>query len=370
MCRGDKLQIAIDCRMIGMSGIGVYLKNIVPEVIRQAPQFRFILIGPSSGLSSLYLPADADVIFRSCKAPIYSICEQILIPLVSRGADLLWIPHYNIPIFTKIPLVTTIHDVAHLVLNEVIKNAVRLYYAKYMFDAVRYKSKEIICVSRFTANEFMCRVGVPKGGLHVIYNGVDDAWLDEGKKNKKEVIPPYFIAVGNLKQHKRIDMLCRVFSSIKETIPHHLILIGKHKGFITGGQSIQELIDLAPDRIVSIDSIDTPDLREMVHNATALVFPSSYEGFGLPPLEALATGVPVIAADIPPVREVCGNHAAYFKLDDERDLAEKLIDMAQKGKRYDPTILQDHATRFSWERAGCDTIEVLKKALKNYTIMR
>lgn len=359
--------VAVDCRMLGMSGIGVYLENLVPEVVRCLPQYRFRLMGDAGKIAALPLPAlesgstKGDVDIHACHAPIYSLQEQARLPWAARGADLLWVPHYNIPLFTTVPLLVTVHDVAHLVLPEVTRSFARHNYARLLFAGVRHKARTILCVSQFTADEFVRLVGTPHGKMRVVYNGVDAGWFAEEEKlaeKRQEETPPYFIAVGNLKAHKRIDLLCRAFAAVKDKLPHNLLLVGKHDGFISGGQSVQELMDLAPGRIHCTGAIDTARLRHMVREATALVFPSSYEGFGLPPLEALAASVPVIAADIPPVREVCAEWATYFPVDDEAKLATMLVNVASANpaapslNTADTAGARQHAARFTWQAAG------------------
>lgn len=356
--------IAIDCRMLGMSGIGVYLENLVPAVMRQLPACCFRLIGHEDKIRALPLPHEVDMTIHPCSTPIYSVQEQWNLPLAAKGAHLLWVPHYNIPLFTTTPLMVTVHDVAHLVLPEVTRSRLRHSYARLLFEGVRRKAKSILCVSQFTADEFVRHVGKPKGSLRVVHNGVDAAWFDasaeQGQVENAEV--PYFIAVGNLKAHKRMDVLCRAFAAVKEHIPHNLVLVGKNDGFISGGQSVSDLLALAPQRITCTGPISAERLRALVHGAAALVFPSSYEGFGLPPLEAMAAGVPVIAADIPPVREVCGEWVRYFAVDDVNALENTLKEAGKEhghcAKNYSPAHLQ--AANFTWSKAAAAVTETMR----------
>lgn len=359
--------VAIDCRMLGMSGIGVYLHNLLPEVVARLPHCAFRLIGHPARMQALALPARADIDLHDCRAPIYSLREQALLPVAARGANLLWVPHYNIPLLSGVPLMVTVHDVAHLVLPEVARNPLRRAYATILFAAVRHKARTVLTVSRFTADEFTRVVGPPRGRLRVVANGVDPSWSAPAPPPGSEgcrVPPPYFIAVGNIKAHKRIDLLCRAFAAVKNDVPHTLVLAGKHEGFLTGGQSVEQLLELAPGRIMRTGPIDGPNLRHLVREADALVFPSAYEGFGLPPLEAMAAGTPVIAADIAPVREVCAEHAVYFAVDDVQALSQRLREFGKFAgpERGNRTRLaarlcaaRAHAAAFTWQ-AGADAV--------------
>lgn len=350
--------IAIDCRMLGMSGIGVYIENLVPDVVRRLSGCRFRLIGQPDMLRRLALPDAARVTMQPCHAPVYSVQEQLLMPLAARGAALLWVPHYAIPLLTRVPLLVTVHDVAHLVLPEVTQNRIRRAYARFFFEHVRRRARTILTVSQFTADEFLRHVGKPRGALRVVHNGVDAEWFAPPRtrlEDAPQAATPYFIAVGNLKAHKGIDLLCRAFAAVKDTLPHNLLLVGKYDGFITGGQSVEELLALAPGRIHCTGPIDAPRLRALVRGAAALVFPSRYEGFGLPPLEAMAAGTPVIAADIPPVREVCGEHITYFAVDDAPGLQARLLECVREdgaARAQQLTQAQAHAATFTWQAAG------------------
>lgn len=341
--------------MLGMSGIGVYLENLVPKLLRELRDYQFRLIGDEKKITALSLPSDGRVSVCSCHAPIYSIQEQILVCRAARGTSLLWVPHYNIPLFSSVPLLVTVHDVAHLVLPEVTKSLIRRTYARILFEGVRRKAKKILTVSQFTADEFLRCVGKPHGALEVVPNGVDAAWFESatsGEEPAQKDSTPYFIAVGNLKAHKRIDVLCRAFAAVKGDIPYKLLLVGKYDGFISGGQSMSELMALAPERIEATGSIEGSKLRALVRGASALVFPSSYEGFGLPPLEAMAAGVPVIAADIPPVREVCGEEAAYFPVDDQEALQGLLVHAEERVTEAQLQQGVAHARQFQWSNAA------------------
>ena len=354
--------IAVDCRMLGMSGIGVYIENTVPQLVRELSGCKFRLIGDEDKLKKLPLPKDSletgRVSFYPCQTHIYSIKEQFLLPLAAKGADLLWVPHYNIPLLSSVPLLVTVHDVAHLVLPEVVKSPVRHAYARFVFSAVRRKAKAVMTVSQFTADEFVRCVGQPQGALHVVHNGVSDVWfkqeedLPEAGKSGADSAAPYFIAVGNLKAHKRIDLLCRAFAAVSDRLPHNLLLVGKYDGFISGGQSLEDLLSLAPGRIKAAGRIDDDKLRHLVRHAAALVFPSCYEGFGLPPLEAMAAGVPVIASDIPPVREVCKDFAEYFTMDNQEALQQALLKLANEDRSAQVPQAREHAATFQWSRTA------------------
>ena len=175
---------------------------------------------------------------------------------------------------------------------------------------------------------------------------------------------PYFLAVGNLKPHKNLLALCHAFAWVADRIPQHLVLLGKKEGFLTGldGASIEGLV---PGRIHCTGLVDSRTLRAVTHHASALVFPSLYEGFGFPPLEALACGTPVIASDIPPVRETCGEHVAYIDPHSEEELRQALLQYAEERiDSVERAAGKELAARYSWEKTAALTIPILRESFR------
>lgn len=353
--------LTIDCRMASMSGIGVYLRNIVPLCMAMLPSVKFRLLNYNHQFT---VPKNCTWESLPFNAPIYSIKEQYKIIPLLKGCDAFWTPHYPIPIMSSVPIIATIHDVAHLALYDLYKGMMKLY-AKFMFHATRFKAKEIIFVSKTTQQEYLHYVGMPKGNMTVVHNGVDSCWLKFPLQERAGL--PYFLAVGNIKPHKNIPMLCRAFAKIAPHCEANLVIVGESDGFRTAETSTKNLADICPGRISFTGFITQEKLISLVRNATALVFPSRYEGFGLPMLEALGAGTPVIASDIQISHEVCANSAMYFSLHDEKQLTDSLRKVLELSSQQRKTIGEkgrQHACQFTWEKAAGTTSHVLKRALK------
>jgi len=355
--------LAIDCRMARMSGIGVYLRNLAPRCMALlAGEARFRLLGHDGAFA---VPEDClweDVPFV---APIYSIAEQMRILPLLRGCSALWTPHYPIPVLSRLPLAVTVHDVAHLALPDVFTR-VQHVYAGLMFQAVRRKAAELVFVSEFSRREFLRLVGRPQGGMTVVYNGVDSAWMTARSPVTRGGAPSYFLAVGNIKPHKNLRLLCRAFARIADKCDADLVLAGKYDGFRSGKISAEMPADMCPGRIRCLGEVEQKALIDLAAGAQALIFPSRYEGFGLPPLEALAAGIPVVASDIPPVHEVCAEHVRYFSPDNEEQLSQNLLEIltcSSEERRAKGEAGRTHARRFSWEAAAGNTAEVLRRTL-------
>lgn len=356
--------VSIDCRMARMSGIGVYIQNIVPLCCSMLADVHFRLLGDTDLPTVVPLPNAISHEYVLDQSPIYSLREQWSIPYRVRGSHALWVPHYNIPLGCSVPMIVTVHDVAHLVLDDI--SYIKRMYAKTVFAAVRRKAQALITVSNFTKEEFLRRVGMPLHGEIVpIYNGVDTAWLTGCAPSQKPA-KPYFVAVGNIKAHKNIQRLCAAFGSVSGCIPHNLVLIGKKEGFKTGNTNADMLEQYAPGRIEFWGAVKREKLQQCVQQATALVFPSLYEGFGLPPLEAMAIGAPALVADIPVLHEVCGNAGLYVDPYSTESIAQGLLSLADmdEAERERMTNLgRQQAQKFSWQSAAENTASVIQGVL-------
>lgn len=314
--------ITIDARMINASGIGTVIKNILKRLIPMSQEMQFSILGNIDELKKLdYLNAK-NVKLIECTAPIYSIREQIALnKAIPKDTDVFWSPHYNIPLLYTGKLVVTIHDVFHLAMPQYVGGIHKRAYARFMFEMVKRKADKIIAVSNFTASELEKYVHVPKEKITVIYNGIDEEWFDI-KAGPAVHNKPYILYVGNVKPHKNLITLVKAFMKIKDKVDYDLIIVGKKDGFITGDKEIAKYAAAEPERIIFTGYVEADLLKQYYKQASIFVFPSLYEGFGLPPLEALAAGCPrVICSNAASLPEACGDMVEYFEPCDSQALA-------------------------------------------------
>lgn len=318
--------ITIDARMINASGIGTVIKNILRRIVVIKPEWHFYILGNINELKKFEYLHKLNIECIECNAPIYSIREQFeLLKKIPVNTDVVWSPHYNIPFLYKGKIVVTIHDVFHLAMPQFVEGLHKKIYAKFMFNMVKYKSDKIITVSKFTANELKKYVGVDEKKITVIYNGIDEEWFNV-KKDDPIHDKPYILYVGNVKPHKNLKILVKAFLDVKDKISHDLIIVGKKDGFITEDKDIKEFVEKNENRIIFTGYVNDALLKQYYKQADIFVFPSLYEGFGLPPLEALAVGCKrVICSNAASLPEVCGDWVEYFDPNDETQLEELLL---------------------------------------------
>ncbi len=287
----DYMKVCIDARMLQSSGIGTFLKN---------------LIGPLSAE-----PFSTSLIQHSM--PIYSIKEQYTLPFLISPCEVFWSPHYNIPL---LPIraktrIVTIHDACHLALQNTLGWKERLY-AKIMLSQAIARSDVVITDSYFSRTELCRFLSVSPNRIQVIYPGVNTTHFSqnfsESQKEdlrKKYSLPPsFFLFVGNIKPHKNLRLLADCYKRF--SLPHPLVVIGKMSGLLNPDRTIDA------SAIQYVGEVTDPELPLFYQLATALVFPSLYEGFGLPPLEAMAAGCPTIVSNRASLPEACGDAAYYI----------------------------------------------------------
>jgi glycosyltransferase involved in cell wall biosynthesis len=324
------IDFCIDVRMAFSSGIGTYIREVVPLL----KGFRVILLVDKVGRS--WCKELEQIAFD---APIYSIKEQLLYPLKIPSCDLFWSPHYNIPL---LPIrakkrVATIHDACHLIFG----SKTEKIYAKWVMGKALKKSNEVITVSQFSKREIERLVG--KGNLHPIPIGVNLQRFVRVKEServrKKYQLPKrYVLFVGNQKPHKNIDGLERAFT--KAHVPGlELVVAGKGT------------------RMGQVEDQDLPALYSM---AEAFVFPSFYEGFGLPPLEAMSCGCPTAVSNAASIPEVCGDASLYFNPSSDEEMAEAIVRAVENPE---PLIKKgfERVKQFDWEICAKTHIELFEK---------
>jgi glycosyltransferase involved in cell wall biosynthesis len=356
------MNLAIDARMLGRSGIGTYVGNVLPRLIPQYRGGEVYLIGERGELARHPWASGDGVSVVDCASPIFSLDEQLRLPrAIPRATGLLWSPQFNIPLLYRGKLLVTIHDVLHLARPQFMAGAHRRLYARALLGAVRLKAGNIICNSRFTADELMRLVGVAGSRIEVIHLGVDEAWfaVDKGARPHAR---PYFVFVGNVKAHKNIAGLVQAFRSISAKVPHDLVIVGKKEGFVTGDRAVEGWAAALGDRVRFTGLVDDALLKRTVAWADALVLPSFYEGFGLPPLEAMACGCPAIVSSSASLPEVCGDAALYCDPYDVADIAAKMLrvatDDATRGLLREKGL--QRARQFTWDKCARETLAVIE----------
>ena len=358
--------ITIDVRMLGCSGIGTYIRNIVPRVIAARPDTTVTLLGNPYELAGYGWAHGDNVRIVACRSPIYSLAEQVVMArLIPSHTDLFWSPHYNIPLCYRGKLLVTVHDLFHRARPEFVRGLHRRLYARYMFSAVARRADAIVAVSRFTADELARFTTVDRKKVHVIELGVAPFWFERtGAPPPRR--RPYILYVGNVKPHKNLSRLVEAYAMVASRSDVDLVIVGRKDGFITGDTAVEKRAERLGERVVFTGEMDIAQLRGYYAHAETLVLPSLYESFGLPPLEAMASGCPVVVSDIAPLRDVCGDAALFCDPMSPADITEK-IHRLMHDEALKKTLRAkglERARSFTWEMCAAKTCAVIERTMQ------
>ncbi|MFH2136616.1 MAG: glycosyltransferase family 1 protein [Patescibacteria group bacterium] len=287
-----------------------------------------------------------------------------------RPPEMLFIPAHTIPLIRPKKVVTTCHDVAFLRLPKVY-DWPALKYHKFAVKNALHHATKIIAVSEFTKSELVEFFKISPERIAVVPNGYDSERYkiieDRGAVakvlEKYKIVEPYILYIGRLELKKNVPGLIQAFKILKKNYPQplKLVLVGQPGfGYEKVTQAIAES-DLQND-IITPGWVAREDLPCLMNGAAAFVFPSLYEGFGIPILEAMASGTPVVASGIPALREVAGDGAYFFDPYEPENIAEGIMRvLTDEHLRKDLKIRGlDRARQFSWERCARETWKVLE----------
>jgi len=364
-------RLGIDARKLGDFGIGTYLQGLLGEMVGLAEDKDLVLfVDPSSRDLVPALPPRWQLV--EVEAPGYTVREQLAVPWAARraGVDVLHVPHYVVPLLFPGRLVVTIHDIIHVLFPEFLPSSLGLAYARFMIRAALRRGRRVITVSESSADDLMRLFGATGERLRVIPNGVADEFLaaadpesDRRALQELGLVPPYVLHVGNDKPHKNVGAVLKsyqllVHDQTGETPP--LVLAG---AFAEGCPMANRARAMGlGERVRCLGHLERRQLAALYRTATVFVYPTLYEGFGLPVLEAMACGVPVVAGNVAAVREVTGDAAVRVNPRDLVELASairRLLNqpdlrqsLRQKGRQV--------ASEYRWRRAAEATLAVYR----------
>jgi glycosyltransferase involved in cell wall biosynthesis len=244
--------------------------------------------------------------------------------------------------------------------------AARIAYARTMFHMVRRRASHILTVSDFTRRELKNYVGTSRAPVTVTHEGVDPVWLRVDKTSTvRPRARPYLLFVGSVKPHKNLRGTIGAFAQLTDRYPGDLVVVGDHEAQRTVDREAVARGDALNGRVEFTGRIDDAKLQAYVAHADALVFPSLYEGFGLPPLEAMAAGCPCVVSNRGALPEVCGDAALYCDPLDDGDIARKVWSLLENSALRHRQIERGytHAREFSWDTTASLTARALTDTL-------
>jgi len=378
MCRENKKinRIGIDARMYGPigKGLGRYTKEAVDNILALDVNNYYVIFLRKENFH-LLKTENPNVKKIIVDVKWYSLAEQIIMPYYIRREkiDLMHFPHFNVPILNTKKFVVTIHDLIltkfstrrATTLNPIFYFFKNVFYKLIIYSAIK-RAKKIIAVSNFTKSDIIKQFRAEEEKIKVIYEGVANDLKIYKLKDDKEVklryniTTPYLLYVGNAYPHKNLEGLVEVFAKIrKKYLQLNLILVGKEDYFYSrlkkeirrkGQAENIKFTGYVPDR----------DLAAIYKGALFYVFPSFYEGFGLPPLEAMEHGCPVLSSKETCLKEILGRAALYFDPNNKEDMKNKIIRIIEDRNLRQELIEKGYkqVKKYSWKECARKTLAV------------
>ena len=310
------MRIAIDVRKLHDFGIGTYVRNLLRQLSRLDHDTEYVLLCQRGDQQ---VAGELGENFRAVteSSGQYSVSEQLSVPLhVGRASpNLFHTPHYVLPVLTPCRSIVTIHDCIHLIFPQYLRNRLVYAYARTMFWTAVHRASRILTVSEASKNDILRFFDVPSERVTVIYNAIDNRFYEEPTdeqiarvRERYQLHDRFLMYAGNVKPHKNLERLIDAFVLLRKNG------LGDVKLLITGSE-ISRYATLRRAvhrhnlhkhvRFLGYQSEET--LAALYRLADVFVFPSLYEGFGLPPLEAMASGTPVVVSNVSSLPEVVGD---------------------------------------------------------------
>ena len=360
-------RLGIDARKLADFGIGSYLQGLLGELVVLAEESDVVVLVAAESRDLLpELPERWRLV--EVEAPGYSAWEQLAVPLAAAraGVGVLHVPHYVIPLLFPGRLIVTIHDIIHVLFPEFLRRSLGFAYARFLIRAAVRRSSRVVAVSRTTADDLRRLFGASEARLRVIPNGVHEAFFaagdpaaDETVRARLGVRQPYFLHVGNHKPHKNVEGVLKAYQILVRggfAAAPPLVLAG---AFTPTGELARRAAAMGlADRVSCLGHLERSELAALFRGAAVFIYPTLYEGFGLPVLEAMACGAPVVAGDVPAIREVAGEGVLRVNPLDVVELAATLRRLVDQPDLCGQLRARgrEAASRYHWRQAAEATL--------------
>ena len=370
------VKIAIDIRRIGDFGVGTYIRNVLRALGRLDQKNTYVLIGTAEKFREID-PLPSNFHSAVVAAPEASLAGYFSFRGILRRerCDLAHIPHLSwVPHYLPCPYVVTVHDVLEHMYRLRDHSGMRRAAHFHLTRRVLQRAARIFAVSNFTKKDVEALFRIPPEKIEVVYNAIDERFgrghaTDADRQfiaERYQVNYPFLLYAGRISPHKNVGRTIEAFSALKTSLEKEgkypdlkLIIIGDE---LSRQPELRRTVirSAVQNDVRFLGFVPIEVLRTFYDTAKIFIFPSLYEGFGLPPLEAMAHGTPVVTSNTTSLPEVVGNAAVLVNPDNVFDIMRALhrvlLDQALRDKLKQRGYEQ--AARFSWEASARRILEV------------
>jgi glycosyltransferase involved in cell wall biosynthesis len=347
----------------GVGGTEIYLRSLLAALARVDPRNRYFVFTNRETGRDLVPKAENFVCLpqpvAAASRPARILWEQSALPIevLRQGLDVLFNPGFTAPIFCACPMVTVFHDLQHKRHPEYFRWFEHPFWRFFLFAAA-YRSERLIAVSDATAADLRAVYRLPADAITVAPHGVDPEFF---RLRPKPAAPPYILCVSTLHPHKNLERLLRAFAVFHRERPEFRLVMAGMRGFHTEElEKVRGELGLAASAEFT-GWIPRERLYDLYAGATAFVYPSTFEGFGMPVLEAMAAGLPTGCSWIEPMAGVAGEAALQFDPNDMGAIVDALrrLTSDEEVRARLAAAGPARAAQFSWDAAARITLAAL-----------
>lgn len=375
------LAIGMDVRRAGGFGVGVYIRNLIESMGRIAPQHEYVLIGGEKQRQQF---ADAPKNFRFAlyDRPYDSRWSHLDYGLELRrlGLDVFHMPHRWVPLTTPKPYVVTLHDLSEIASwSGENGGRFREHWGHAVLHRGIHRATRIISVSEATKDDAVRRLGIAPSRIDVIPDAVDSRIAQPVTEDEKRetlerysIEDPLILYAGRIQPHKNIPRLIEAFAVVRSQLENHwkfhhlkLVIIGDD---MTADPNVRHtMLRTRTQRSVRfLGFVPVETLRVFYASATVFLFPSLYEGFGMPPLEAMAHGTPVVTSNVSSLPEAVGDAAVLVNPENVFDIARGLrkVLLEDEFREQLTTKGREQVKKFSWDRSAAQILNIYQASAR------
>ncbi|MFH0829529.1 MAG: glycosyltransferase family 1 protein [Candidatus Kerfeldbacteria bacterium] len=351
------IRIGVDSQIaeVSRAGSGQFTARIFEELIR-------------TDRAATYIPLKPKNRTRDFSMPERLWWDQVALPRLAKREKLnvLFKPAFSCPVRSKIPTVVVLHDLVARLFPRQLHKPSAWFYGRFAPWTLRFAAR-VIAASEQTANDARTLIGIPRDHIHVVVQGVDAEAIRTASDLDKRVVVKFHLTdkfilhVGTIEPRKNLAFLIRVFSRFHSMYPDYSLVLAGSEGWLSDDVHRAAEKSNATQSIRFLGSVTNDELFALFRLARVLAFPTLYEGFGRPPLEAMAAGTPVVAARTSSIPEVVGDAGILISGYDEEEWANALIRAAEDTSEREclRNAGIERSSTFTWSRAAREISEIL-----------
>ncbi|PID57156.1 hypothetical protein CSB45_07965 [candidate division KSB3 bacterium] len=368
------MRIGIDGRMLGNTGIGRYLRNLLVHLAREDHENDYIVFMNDENNQGVDQENFRFVTLRPA-IPIYALSEQYRLPfeICRTQPDLMHYPNFDLPLLRCCPYIVTIHDLIYYLYPEQCPSKAAQYYAAFMLKHATQHARMVLTDSQHSKDDLMEHLQLSDEKIRVIFPAAEESYVPRQPEDREQaalpqkygITRPYIFYVGKHHAYKNIEALIYAYVQHNEIYrSFQLVIGGKRDERRNDLYRLAESLDPC-GQICFTNTLAEEELLQFYQHAALFVFPSLYEGFGLPPLEAMACGIPVISSNAASLPEVAGDAALLVNPHNREELADAIRKVLTDRELAETLRTKglEQARSFSWTSAAKEHLAVYEQAV-------